>query len=251
MKRIATLLAFLAFAVPGSGSSESVKTGPVAEAIRILLAELENGAISDEELARLLLANAMATLLRPESSNLPMSTSELTSPQLTLLQAHELEEASAIATGNAILIDDVPVVTISSPHVIPAAAFSSDGTLPDSVFFDAEGGFFQGNAQEYGCLVAPVFLPEGVTVTDLDISFYDNDTVHEIQTELRRVSNFSGAVTPMGTARSQGSAPFVRTASAPTITAGAILYPDYSYYLTTCLQSSDTRLYSVQIDLEP
>ncbi len=67
-----------------------------------------------------------------------------------------------------------------SPLVIPAADFTDDGFDPDSLFFPFGGGYFQGNSANYGCLVAPAYLPNGVTVTDIFVSVYDNDATVNI-----------------------------------------------------------------------
>ncbi len=140
-----------------------------------------------------------------------------------------------------------PEAVYTSPLVIPAADFRADGFDPDSIFFSFGGGYWTGNAAVYGCLIAPAYLPAGVTVTDMFVSVYDNDSSRDIGVNLRRVDNFTGTVTPMASATTAGSFVGVQTISDSSITTPVILYPDYSYYVTTCLGSSSLRLYSVRL----
>ncbi len=137
----------------------------------------------------------------------------------------------------------------TSPLVITAADFSDDGFDPDSVFFSFGGGYFAGNAANYGCLIAPAYLPAGATVTDMFVSVFDNDSARAIAVTLRRVDNFTGTGGTMATATTTASGAFngVQTISSSTITNPVIAYPDYSYYVTACLGSASIRLYSVRL----
>lgn len=136
-----------------------------------------------------------------------------------------------------------------SPLVVPAAAFAADGANPDSSFFPFSGGYFQGDSQNYGCRVAPVYLPNEAEINDMFVSLYDNDTTFNMTVNLRRVDNFSGGIDTMATAGTTGSAAFngVQVANDTTINEPIIVYPDYSYYLTACALSSNMRLYSVRL----
>ncbi len=134
-----------------------------------------------------------------------------------------------------------------SPLVIPAAGFTDDGANPDSLFFPFGSGYFQGDAENYGCLVAPVYLPNGATVTDIFATVYDNDATYNLSLDFRRVDNFAGGTDTMAAMTTAGTFAGVQVVSESTITEPLVLYPDFSYYLTTCLLSGNIRLYSVRL----
>jgi len=99
----------------------------------------------------------------------------------------------------------------------------------------------------YGCLKAPAYLPSGVTVTDIFATVYDNDVTFQSIVHLRRTDNFDGTTDLMATAMSAGTSTALQVLSDSTIDFPNIVYPDYSYYVTTCVESSNIRLYSVRI----
>jgi len=136
--------------------------------------------------------------------------------------------------------------------VVPAAEFESDGFLPDSRFFPFGGGYFQGGSGAYGCMVAPVYLPNGATIVEFFASVYDNDASAFIEVRLRRVDNFAGGTDTLGSAATTGAGAFagIQVISESTIDQPVVSYPNYSYYLTVCLASADIRLYSVRIYLD-
>lgn len=148
---------------------------------------------------------------------------------------------------------DAPVVVQgfdgSSPFVVPAAAFQSDGFDPDSHFFPFGGGYLRGNSAADGCVVAPVYVQEAVTLRAMWASVYDNSSTYNAYVNLRRIDNFTGAHTDMAFATTSGmpNSTNLRTVSDQTIQKPLILYPQYTYYLTTCLQSDQVRLYSVRL----
>ena len=135
----------------------------------------------------------------------------------------------------------------ASPLVIPAAGFTDDGANPESMFFPFSGGYFTGDADAYGCMVAPAYLPKGAVLTDMFATVYDDDTTYNISVNLRRVDNFSGGTDTMATASSAGAFTGVQTIVDSTIEFPTIVYPDYSYYVTTCVLSGSVRVYSVRL----
>ncbi len=135
-----------------------------------------------------------------------------------------------------------------SPLVVPAAAFASDGFDPDSLFFSFGGGYMTGNAQNYGCVDAPVYLPQSAIVKNMFVSLYDNDASRGMTATFWRVDNFTGSVNQLGSVSTTagGADAAIQVLNDNTITFPDIRYPDYSYYVTSCLGSSSLRLYSVR-----
>jgi len=135
----------------------------------------------------------------------------------------------------------------SAVLVIPAAAFSSDGFDANSFFFTFAGGYMYGTDVHHGCVKAPVYLPKMARVYEVWASVYDNDSTYDFVIDLRRLDNFTGATTSMANLTTSGVSTYVQTPYDLTIINPLVLYPDYSYYVTTCLQSTNMRLYSVRI----
>lgn len=131
--------------------------------------------------------------------------------------------------------------------VIPAAAFSSDGYDANSFFFTFSGGYIRGTDAHDGCVKAPVYLPKWARVYEAWASVYDNDSTYNLSADVRRVDNFTGAAAVMANMVTSGASSYIQTPYDFSITNPLILYPDYSYYVTTCLLSSNIRLYSVRI----
>lgn len=134
----------------------------------------------------------------------------------------------------------------SSPLVLPAAAFTDNGDDPDGFRFSITGGYVDG----YGsaCLKAPVYLPKGITVYAVDAALYDNGP-GQIYLELRRVDRFTGATNVMANLYTDSDSTSIQHPSDLSIQYREIgdLYSTYAYYLTTCLNNADNRLYAVRI----
>jgi hypothetical protein len=138
----------------------------------------------------------------------------------------------------------------ASPLMIPAADFRDDGFVPDSQRFYFHLGYQQGvTAPAYGCMMAPAYLPNEVHLTELFASVWDNDANpdEDVEIKLWRVNNFDGAVDEMAQASTSGAQQGIVVINDITIDFPDTLYPDYSYYVTTCLTSPDLRLYSVRL----
>jgi hypothetical protein len=132
-----------------------------------------------------------------------------------------------------------------SPLVIPAAAFTSDGTDPDGFFFNFNG-YIDGTGS--ACLKAPVYLPRGVMVYGVYASLYDNYT-SDIFVDLRRVDKNSGQGDVMASLSTVSNSTSIQQRKDLTIDYPVIgdLYSTFAYFVTTCLHSADHRLYSVRI----
>jgi hypothetical protein len=138
----------------------------------------------------------------------------------------------------------------TSPLVIPAAAFTSDGQDPDGFFFDFAGGYVNGVGT--ACLKAPVYLPRGVVVYAVRASLYDNATGN-VYVYMRRVNRNTGAGDVMAALRTLSDSTSIQQPQDRSIDYPHIgdLYSTYYYYVTTCLDSANHRLYAVQIDYGP
>jgi hypothetical protein len=136
----------------------------------------------------------------------------------------------------------------SSPLVIPAAAFSSDGFDPDSFYFTFSGGYIRGTAAADGCVKAPVYLPDGATIDSVYAYLYDNDSSRNAYIDVRRVRNLTGVQTTMASVSTSayGNSTSIRYLGDFTVVE-PVVDDLYSYYVTTCFLSTNVRLYAVRI----
>ena len=135
-----------------------------------------------------------------------------------------------------------------SPLTIPAAAFSTKGNDAESHTFVWWAGILKGTASPGGCVQAPVYVPRWATISEMWVSYIDNDAAQNMTVMLSRVSNWRPSDTgPMAIVVTGGASPDVLSDGDTTIDNDLVMFPDYSYYVTTCLPSEDTKLLSVRI----
>ena len=140
----------------------------------------------------------------------------------------------------------------SSPLVIPAADFRSDGIDPTYYNFWFATGAAEGvNPTTSGCMMAPAYLPNNATIVDVWASVYDNNGSYNVPLSLRRVENYTGAVNTIATLTSAGASTTIQSLYATSISNTVVSYPNYSYYATACVRSTETKLYSVRIYYTP
>jgi hypothetical protein len=169
-------------------------------------------------------------------------------PTVPLHPQNNESDASDIALAPQAGVE--PAATASVPpgtsyHVLPPAAFTLDGASPAGYFMDFAGGYVHVPSGSAG-LLAPVYLPRGVTVVSLEVFVQDNHATGYTSFYLRRIPLASGSAqamaivsSPLGISPDRG--PLVDT---------SIEHPevshDYAYQVTTVL-NHDTYLYGVRI----
>jgi len=153
-------------------------------------------------------------------------------------------QGSAGDSGGVGTAGEISAQEYGSPLVIPAAAFAPRRT-GEIYNFLYDGGYTQGG---WGCVMAPAYLPDGATVEDVYATVYDNDSVGYVRIYVYRVDNFDGTTDSMAgiTTNPAGASPDIQRLGDSTIQEPDVVYPDYSYYVLTCLDSVETRLYSVR-----
>ena len=135
-----------------------------------------------------------------------------------------------------------------SPMVIPAAAFSSKGNDASSAYFSVPTGYWRGNSLPGGCLQAGVYLPQGALITSIYASMYDNDPAATVSVTLTRTSNTEiHQYSDIATLATSSNSTDMQTAGDTSIDHPVVDYPAYTYWVSTCLASVDTRLYSVRV----
>ena len=135
------------------------------------------------------------------------------------------------------------------PLVIPAAAFSVIGPPPppSAYLFWSAGGYIRGG---YMCVTAPVYLPGNARITRVDASLYDGEANATARVYLYRVSNLVPGTVEMAFLETPFDSAFMQVVIDRSINVPRIRYPEYAYYAFACLDTSNTRLYSVRIHYE-
>jgi hypothetical protein len=138
----------------------------------------------------------------------------------------------------------------TSPLVVPAAEFVSDGYYPSSTFFDSTGGYVRGvgtvAVSGGGCLRASVYLPPKAAIKSFYAYVYDNDADNEVTVTFQRIRTMTGVYDELGQVSTSSANTQIHSLGDETI---AHNFTDnlHAYYLTTCLKTQNTRLYAVRI----
>jgi hypothetical protein len=194
---------------------------------------------SDDPSGRINLPAPQATEAATNEDSGSGQPSEVLSPA----EAKAREGRRRAATG------DVGGQGYSSPLVIPAADFTNDGNTPSGFFFPFVGGYLESDGVIHTCHMAAAYVPDGATIDSIYASVVDNDATKHLYFRLYRVDNFSGTVTQMAEMITTDAAasPDIVILDGGAITSPNVIYPDYSYYVGGCVDSTQTRIFSVRI----
>lgn len=169
--------------------------------------------------------------------------SENTGVSLTKGEYEQIGAASAEAYGN--------------PLTITAAAFRSDGVNPGELRRRMPDDAITGNNSQNAFAVAPVYLPDGATITSVGTAVYDGfggttgacgDVVQrDVWVYLLRVNNFSGEQLQMSLLTTSGMSGDRQFMLDTDVEYPGILYPTYSYYAVAKVCHSAQEFYAMQI----
>jgi len=134
----------------------------------------------------------------------------------------------------------------SSPLVIPAADFSDTGFANDGYEFWPAMGYVK--ALGFHSLKAPVYLPNGATITGVTAVLHDNIDGINMQVAMFRCNRTTGAVDVIAWIYSPTDADIQEVPNPDPINFGTVSYPDYWYYVVVEFAALDHRLYAVRID---
>jgi hypothetical protein len=140
----------------------------------------------------------------------------------------------------------------NSVHVVPGAAFAGDGwEAADSYVFWFFNGAIEGTGLGVGCVRAPVHIPDDGVAYQFWASVIDNDPSGDHSVYLWRKGTYSGIAEVMATATATSDSASIQSVSDLTISQPDLIYPDYSYYLTSCLYDDTRKVYSGRIWYHP
>jgi len=166
----------------------AIKAAVNANHLRLSAAEASINAVDDKSTATQTRVAATETnLLVLDAKNTALQTRVVSTENTLTAQASELNKkqnklANACAVGSAIrAIDGNGVVTCATIHAssavtVTAAAFmaADDRDVSECQWARSQFGYFSGSRTGYCSVVAPLFLPDGVTLSDLSCTFRDN-----------------------------------------------------------------------------
>jgi hypothetical protein len=252
----------LAISGPAAGWAQGGGTNPNLESLVVepLLGEpgpesIEEGPpLLDTELSNpeALAAPAEAAAGTPRSAGpepevmmgaIPLAADgdELSNQRVNSAAAEDVDPGPLLTWPEA---EDMAARGYESPYVIEGADLRHDGGGTPDYFFDFSGGYMRGYGSE--CFMAPAYLPDGATVTWFYASLYDN-SASNIDVELRRVDRLTGSTNILADLSTSGTSTAIQNLYTGTISYATVDYPNYAYYITTCLFDSSSRLYSIRI----
>jgi len=160
----------------------------------------------------------------------PQFTNDL--PRTPPSPAQVEEQLAATATGSAFL-------------VLPPAAFSSDGYDPDG-FYNGNQGYLNGKVDSGACLVAPVQLPDGVTISSFEVRLKDNNANLYEWFDLFRTNLATGATDTLATVSSPAGSTWTLVVLVDDTVNSPVVSDMYAYSVVTCVRPS-IYVYSVRI----
>ena len=138
-----------------------------------------------------------------------------------------------------------------SPWIVPAAEFAYSG-LGTSYQFILTQGYVVGGP---GCGMAPLYLPNRARVTEVWASLYDNDAAADRDAWLYvyRVNHFTGQAQLMAFLSTAGRSPWdgIISVADTVVNYARVDHLNYGYYAYGCVQSANTRIYSLRLFYEP
>lgn len=159
-----------------------------------------------------------------------------------------------IADGAVALVDLANAargVGTNGSIVVPAAAFQPTTETTDYAL--SALGYMSAGATFTGvCIVAPVNLPDGVTVTQFELSVLDNSSVNMGPFNLERVAFGTATLDTMATVSTGSASATVQVVSDTTIANAAVSGSAYAYQISGCFSSdlispTTIRLYAARI----
>lgn len=154
------------------------------------------------------------------------------------------EQLGALHAPSETLIADVPAAS-SATLVLPPAAFASDGFDPDGFSVNFAGGYLYGVVESGACLMAPVNVPAGATITSLSVRVTDSNASLFEGFDLYRIDLSTGEAQVIGSVSTPAGAAGISWYNDTTITSN-VVDANYAYQLTTCVRPS-IRVHGVRI----
>lgn len=143
-----------------------------------------------------------------------------------------------------------------SPLVVPAAAFRSDGTNPEQLRYAANLGFLQGQDVEGAFAVAPIYIPDGATISAIQASVFDGfdgpgscdgASNKNVAVWVERVNNTTGEESQMVFFNTTGINPNIQHLLDTSINFPTVEYPEYAYFAVVKVCSSAHTFIALQI----
>lgn len=182
---------------------------------------------------------------------------------LAATEASALDPASSLSSAVALTKGEAEAMavdlsrTYSTVLLVPAAAFRSDGINPDQLRFGASGGILQGQNSENAFAVAPIYLPDGATISTIMASVFDGLDISGVGCEeasqqdvsvwVFRIKNSTADPSQMAFFATTGLDEDIQHFLETSVDYPTIEYPEYAYYAVVRLCHSAHAFYNLQI----
>lgn len=161
--------------------------------------------------------------------------------------AEDVDTKAARSANPGIRIGNNRVLTAGpGPVAIPAAAFTS---IVDDINYVYDSNAVVTTLSELVCVKAPVSIPDGTIITELEIAFIDNSVMTDVAAVLLKVNTFTGAISTVAALSTTGFA-----ASPAPLNLSTIVTTNGSYssaadllFLTTCFSNPSEGLLGARV----
>ena len=141
-------------------------------------------------------------------------------------------------------VDPTTIPKYVTPLVIPPV-MNNDG-MANNYFFHFASGTLQGRPG-VACMMAPLYVPNGVTIYRFRANIVDNSTADDFSLWLYRVNNYDGSTNVMATISTTGlHDTTIWNLVDYTIDYATVDCPSYSYYVCTCMYDGH-MLYNARV----
>jgi hypothetical protein len=152
------------------------------------------------------------------------------------------------------IIQDTMGVAATNSVVVPAAAFAPDGSNREWFFGFNSAYLYPSGAGQY-CGIAPVPLPNGVTITAMTVYVYDNEAGNLSVWLYPKQYQTTTSASAMASVALSANSTSIRALTDVTIgsTGNPVNTSKFAYHLGVCLfgTTSNLRFYSAEIFYTP
>lgn len=195
----------------------------------------------------------MGSVSGSPQTTLPYSPEDINSTRMDQEQAAELPDLVITDPSLDVMaeVEKASGVKAGYSMVIPAADFTPDSDTR-TWFFGFNSAYLYPTSVSGYCGIAPLYLPDGATVTSFIAYVYDNDPLAAVSAFLYAKplgsTTSSTTMATVGTTN-DGVGTTLQTVIDTNITQATIDNAAYTYHFGICMwgQTSDTRFYASQI----
>lgn len=165
-------------------------------------------------------------------------------------QVKNADLANGAVSANK-LGSDVTALGLSGVAVVPAPDFRETQSADPDPYLIQNNGYIRADSNNPKCVAAPVHLPDGVVLTEMEL-IHSDGSASDLEVRLRRKSLtvpniLAEEIASVTTSGNSGGIGDVQSVSTTTFTETAVDAVNAFYYVETCLETSGLRLIAVRV----